>query len=171
MADCLWCNIIQGKTQSIKVYEDDSTLAVLDITPANPGQTIVTTKQHAKGLHELSPSDVGKLFAAVRLIVIAQTQVLGCEGVNIVYSLGSIAGQRSDHLIVYVIPRFKNDRVVINWEPKQGNPEEMAKIAGTLSNAIKSNPQVVSAPAPRIIKQEAVVDEEVIKRKPRVPSY
>ncbi|MFA5406104.1 MAG: HIT family protein [Candidatus Nanoarchaeia archaeon] len=170
MADCLWCGIAAGKIQSIKVYEDDSFIAVLDINPANPGQVVVTTKKHAKDIRELSPSETGKLFSIVRSVTIALTQSLGCEGVNAVYSLGTLAGQRSDHLIVYVVPRFKDDKVIINWEPKQVEPEKLVALGAKVAEAIKSVPVVVSAPQPKVI-HEKIVDEKVIKRKPRVPVY
>ena len=171
MADCVFCAIAQGKMQSFKVFEDDAVVAFLDINPANKGQVILTTKKHVQGIHELSPGEVGGLFSAARLVLIGMSQVLGCGGANITYALGELAGQRTEHLIVYIIPRFEGDKVVIDWERKQGNPQELKGVAETLSKAIKAIPAVVTAPKPVIIEEKKGADEEVIEAEPRVPLY
>lgn len=170
MADCVFCGIAQGKIQSFKVFEDDFCIAFLDINPANKGQVILAPKRHVQGIHELSPDEVGRLFIVARLVFIGMSQVLGCGGASMAYSLGELAGQRIDHMIVYIIPRFEGDKVVIDWERKQGNPEELKGVAEILGKAIKSIPAVVTAPKPVII-EEKTVEEEVFESQPRVPLY
>jgi len=171
MADCIFCNIAQGKVATFKVYENDSVVAFLDINPGNKGQVVLAPKKHVQGIHELSPSDVGKVFAAVRLIVLGMSQSLGCEGVNVIYSLGAQAGQRSDHMIIYILPRYKDDKVIIHWEPKQGDQEELKQVADLLDKAIKAIPDVVSRPKPKVVEEGPEPESEVIEDKPRVPDY
>lgn len=171
MADCVFCAIAQGKVQSFKVYEDEAVVAFLDINPATKGQVVLTTKKHVQGIHELSPAEVGQLFSAARLILIGMSQSLGCGGANITYALGELAGQRTDHLLVYIIPRYEGDKVVIDWERKQGNPQELKGVAETLGKAIKSIPTVVTAPKPVVIEEKKEAEEEVIESEPRVPLY
>jgi len=172
MADCIFCSIVQGTTPTFKVYEDDYVIAFTDINPGTKGQVVVSPKKHVQGVHELSPSDVGKVFAAVRLIVLGMSQALGCAGVNVVYSLGEKAGQRSDHMIIYVIPRYEDDKVIIHWDPKQGDQNELKQVADSINKAIKSIPNEVSTPKPRVVEEKSEeIEEEVIEESPRVPNY
>lgn len=173
MPDCVFCGIVEGKIPSFKVFEDDLCIAFLDINPANKGQVILTTKKHVLGIHELSPGDVGKLFSNARLIILAMSQVLGCGGVNIVYALGELAGQRLDHLLVYLIPRFKGDKVVLDWERKQADQAELKATAELLDKGIKAIPVVVSGPPkPKVIELPPDEDkDDAIISKPRVPLY
>ena len=170
MPDCIFCKIVSGEIQSLKVYEDDFVVAFLDINPGTRGQVVLTTRKHVNGIHELSPSETGKVFQAVRLIVIGMTQSLNCEGVNVIYSLGAVAGQRSDHMIIYILPRYKDDRVIIQWEPKRGDINDLKNVSAALSKAIKDIPKIVSSPQPQVI-EEKPQEEEVIEEKPRVPIY
>ena len=42
---CIFCNIIDGKTDAFKVWEDRNFLLLLDINPINPGHVILITKK------------------------------------------------------------------------------------------------------------------------------
>ncbi len=53
--DCLFCRIIAGDIPSHKVYEDERSLAFLDILPASRGHTLVIPKTHAAGLMDITP--------------------------------------------------------------------------------------------------------------------
>ena len=54
---CIFCQIIDGKVNSKKVYEDDKCLAILDINPSNPGHVLLMPKEHYP-LMPLIPQDV-----------------------------------------------------------------------------------------------------------------
>jgi histidine triad (HIT) family protein len=41
MAKCLFCSIIARQAHYWPVYEDDATVAILDIAPATPAHTLV----------------------------------------------------------------------------------------------------------------------------------
>ena len=47
-ADCIFCRIIRGDVPSFRVFEDERTLAFMDINPANPGHALVVPKIHAE---------------------------------------------------------------------------------------------------------------------------
>ncbi len=172
MADCPFCLISSGKIKALTVYEDDFCKAFLDINPGTKGQVVLIPKRHVEGIHALTPSEVNKLFNAARIIIIGMTQSLSCEGVNLIYSLGPRAGQRSEHMLLYLIPRYPDDKVVIVWEPKQANPNDLMKIQQSLTSAIKSVPKIIENPKPKIIEEnDDEGDVEVIEEKPRVPIY
>ena len=62
MTDCVFCKIRDGRIPSLKVYEDEATLAFMDINPLNPGHCLVVPKRHAATLWD---ADVADLQAAV----------------------------------------------------------------------------------------------------------
>jgi histidine triad (HIT) family protein len=171
MPDCIFCSIVKGATPAYKVFENDLVFAFLDINPGNKGHVVVATKKHAQGIHELSPSEVGKLFQAVRLILLGVSQSLNCAGANVIYSLGEAAGQRSDHMIVHIIPRYPDDKVIIHWDPKPADQKELESTARAIDKAIKAIPEIVSSPEPRVIEEKPKEKQEVIKKGPRIPDY
>lgn len=172
MPDCIFCKIVKGEVPAFKVYEDDAVVAFLDINPGTRGQVVVAPKKHVQGIHELSPGETGDVFKAVRLIVLGLSQSLGCEGVNVIYSLGAKAGQRSDHMIVYLIPRYEDDKVIVHWEPKRAEESDLKSTAQAIKGAIKAIPEQVSAPKPKVVEEPVEEEpEEVVEQEPRVPGY
>ena len=168
---CIFCLIKDKKSPSFAVYEDDFVISVLDRVPATKGHLIVIPKKHVSGIHELSEEEVSKLFIACQRIIFAQSQVLDCEGVNLVYSMGSGAGQRSPHMIVYLIPRYKDDQVSIVWSPAKLTDDDMKGVFNALSQVLKGAAMPVIAEKEPVVIEEKLKEEEVIEKKPRVPNY
>ena len=66
------------------------------------------------------------------------SQALECGGVNLIYGLGEAAGQRINHMLINLIPRYPEDKVFINWERKQPDPQGLKEVSEKLKNAIKT---------------------------------
>ena len=56
--DCLFCKIIAGEIPSTRVYEDERTIAFMDINPGTTGHLLVVPRAHAKDLLEIEPEDL-----------------------------------------------------------------------------------------------------------------
>ena len=108
-AGCIFCKIIRGELPSYKVYEDEHTLAFLDIKPVNAGHTLVVPKKHSHNIFDIAPEDWAALTEAARVISIAIEKALGADGVNIAMNNREHAGQVVDHPHLHIIPRFKGD--------------------------------------------------------------
>ena len=106
---CIFCHIVSGKVQSKKVFEDDSTLSILDINPANPGHVLVLPKEHYSIMPQLSEEEIAHLFMVVKTVSNAALRALAAGGVNIVVKNGIAAGQKAHHFMVHIIPRKEND--------------------------------------------------------------
>jgi len=63
---CIFCQIIAGNVQSKKIYEDERAVAILDINPANPGHTILLTKEHYSIMPQLPDEEVAHIFRLVK---------------------------------------------------------------------------------------------------------
>ena len=159
MEGCLFCGISQGQIPSFKVYEDDQFYASLDINPANPGHLIVFPKAHYKTVMEMSEPEYYKLFSVVRALSLTLFEY-GALGVNLLYAMGEAAGQRSPHLIVHIIPRYKEDQVNLIWQPQKYTQEQFTQIQQKIIEKIHGvqqpqpqQPQQIPQPQPSRLLQ------------------
>jgi len=109
MNDCIFCKIIRGELPSHKVYEDEKTMAFLDIRPVNAGHTLVVPKKHTQNIFDIAPDDWAALAETVRILAIAIEKAVEADGVNIAMNNREHAGQVVPHPHMHIIPRFKDD--------------------------------------------------------------
>ena len=102
----IFCKIIDGEIPSNKVYEDDEVLAILDISQATKGHTLVLPKKHYASFLSTPKSVMHKVYDVAQRIGQAEIAVLGAKGVNILTNAGEAAGQSVPHFHVHVIPRY-----------------------------------------------------------------
>ncbi|MFA7310163.1 MAG: HIT family protein, partial [Candidatus Paceibacterota bacterium] len=108
--NCVFCKIIRGELPSFRVYEDERTLAFLDINPVNRGHTLVIPKaDDTRNIFDVSPEDWSATTETARKVAHAVEKALDADGVNIVMNNRPNAGQVVDHPHIHVIPRFKGD--------------------------------------------------------------
>jgi len=154
---CVFCSIRDGKTPSYKVYEDDYVFAVLDIKPANPGHLLVAPKKHYPLITQLTINEMAQLFSVARTMIPVILAATGAKGANIVHSAGPVAGQRSPHAFLNVIPRFEDDDVIISWKSKEMDEQQFRelqkKIVSTLSEMGGQKPKA-EEPKPEPKKEE-----------------
>lgn len=108
--ECIFCQIASKKIKSYVIYEDDEFLAVLDVMPANLGHIILFPKQHINSLEGLND----KIFTIAKQLAVAIKKITG--NVNILLQSGVLAGQKTEHLIIHIIPRTQDDKININWQ-------------------------------------------------------
>lgn len=107
--DCLFCKIAAKTIPAKIVYEDDSVVAFLDITPRAPGHTMVIPKYHAPTLAELPDAEIAPLFGAVKKTAGLLMAGLHPDGITIGVNQGRASGQEVDHLHVHLMPRWHGD--------------------------------------------------------------
>ena len=135
--DCIFCKLVAGDIPSTRIYEDDQTLAFLDIAPILEGHTLVIPKMHIDPL-TAAPTDIlAACMETVQRIVQAQMDGLGADGVNLHQASGQAAGQVVPHLHFHVIPRFADDGHHWNWNGRAyADTDAMQAIGKTLKDAI-----------------------------------
>src|SRR5437879_2875663 len=109
MQDCIFCKIVRGELPSVRVYEDDATIALLTIQPVSVGHTLVIPKEHVRTVFEVSSKTWGRVQETVRQVASAVEKGMGADGVNIVMNNRIHAGQDVDHIHMHLIPRYKGD--------------------------------------------------------------
>lgn len=100
----IFAKILRGEIPCIKLFEDEHTLAFMDIMPQAEGHALVIPKQAATTLFELSDDAAAACMATVRRIGNAQKKGLGAEGIVLMQLNGEAAGQTVPHFHIHVIP-------------------------------------------------------------------
>jgi len=133
---CIFCGIALGKIKSYNIYEDEDVIAVLDINPASEGHVLIIPKMHLRYSYEFPL----KIFDIANLVVKQIKEVLGHDS-NILVSNGEHAGQKFGHLVINIIPRYKDDELDFNWEFKGTSEKELNELARKLKFEIKKEPE------------------------------
>ncbi len=107
---CIFCRIIRGEIPSYKVYEDERTLAFLDINPSAPGHTLIIPKVHVGQVEDLSRKYYSALFDTMQKLVGRIQSAVGAPSSTIGVNNGPESGQEVPHVHIHVIPRSKGDR-------------------------------------------------------------
>src|SRR4051794_35658019 len=129
---CLFCGIVAGEIPSHRVYEDERTVAFMDISPATAGHALVVPRRHAKDVLEIEADDLAACTATAQRIARQAVETLGAEGVNLLQSTGRAAWQTVFHFHLHVIPRYAGDPLRLPWQPQSGEPEAIAATAEKL---------------------------------------
>lgn len=165
MPKCIFCQIVEGKIPCFKIYEDDKFLAFLDINPANEGHSLVIPKEHYENIYQMDATETAALFAVVNGVAKALNKTLDLKGLNILQNNGESAGQRVPHLHVHLIPRYEDDKVVIqHYDPKKIDKGKIAELAKNISSNItieKEKPKETKAPK----KEKSEIEKKLIHYK------
>ena len=128
--NCLFCGIVGGQVPSVRVYEDQWFIGILDINPVHPGHVILLPKKHVMSVEELD----GDLLSAEKRIVSALKKGFEVTGVTILMPEGVSAGQKLPHASIHLIPRQEGDGL---FEIQGAKAEE--KDLQTAASKITSN--------------------------------
>jgi len=132
--DCIFCKIVAGQIPSHKVYEDETTLAFLDIHPATRGHTLVIPKEHVADLFAISPEAACAATRSTQVVARMLQHAVGPDGINVRQNNGSAAGQDVFHYHVHVIPRWQGDQAVGGWKPGATDHAALGALAAELRN-------------------------------------
>lgn len=132
--DCLFCKIANGEIPSNIVYEDNLTVAFLDINPVNPGHTLVIPKKHSRNIFDIEPEDAEAVMLATLKVANDIKSSLKADGMNLFQCNEPAAAQDVFHFHLHLIPRFDDDSISLPWRPQPTTPDELKKIAGKIKS-------------------------------------
>ena len=134
MTETIFSKIIRKEIPAEIVYEDEKTLAFLDINPVNRGHTLLITKTPYKNLYEIADNDLGDLMKVVKKVAISIKAGLGADGINIEMNNETAAGQIVMHAHIHIIPRFEGDGLK-HWPGKIYKEGEAKEIGEKIRNS------------------------------------
>ncbi len=107
--DCIFCAIVAGDVPCHKVYEDDETLAFLDIGPLADGHCLIIPKTHGAYLTDLTAKEAGAILAAAQIVRPAVAAATRTKDATMAIHDGPDAGQEVKHVHLHVVPRKAGD--------------------------------------------------------------
>ena len=135
-SDCVFCKIRDGQIPSMKVYEDDATLAFMDINPLNSGHCLVITKNHAATLWDAEPDDLQAAIVTARRVAIALREAVKPDGLNMLQANGAAAFQSVPHFHLHLIPRWVRDGKGFDWKLVPGDRPAIAAVGERIRAAL-----------------------------------
>lgn len=114
--NCIFCKLANGEIPTATLYEDDDFRVILDAGPAAKGHALILPKEHYANLYELDDEVAAKVLPLAKKMITKLTDILGCDGYNLVQNNGEAAGQTVFHFHLHMIPRYKDDGVGLTWK-------------------------------------------------------
>ena len=121
----IFARILRGELPSERVYEDDATVAFMDVMPQGVGHTLVLPKAPSRNLLDADPAVFASLFATVQKVAQAVKKAFSADGVTVMQFNEPASGQTVYHLHVHVIPRFEG----VPLKPHTGQMEKPETLA------------------------------------------
>lgn len=128
MSDCIFCKIVKGEIPADKIYEDETSLAFLDITPINPGHILLIPKEHYKNIYDMPDEVLSKMAPIIKKLSSKLKKAVNADGINIGMNNDSPAGQVVFHAHFHIMPRFLNDGYKL-WHGKEYKANEAQQLA------------------------------------------
>ena len=135
----IFAKILSGEIPAVKVYEDDRTLAFMDVMPQADGHTLVISKENAENIFDLSPAGAAALMATTQKVAKAVKKGLNTPGIMIAQLNGTPAGQSVFHVHFHIIPQYSRGDTLhpgpgehglgLVWQPGKLEPAEGAALA------------------------------------------
>jgi histidine triad (HIT) family protein len=121
----VFAKILRGELPAHKVYEDEHTLAFMDIMPRGKGHTLVIPKTPARNILDATPEQLAACMATVQRIARAVMKAFDAPGVTIQQFNESAGGQVVFHLHFHVLPRWEG----VPLGPHTGKMEDSEVLA------------------------------------------
>ena len=132
MTECVFCRIVAGQIPSTRVYEDEHTLAFMDIGQVNPGHVLVAVKKHAENLYALEEAQAAAVARASVRVARAIGAAFSPPGLSVYQANGKPAGQTVFHYHVHLLPRHEGDGMELTWPVKNPPREKLEEYAAKI---------------------------------------
>lgn len=130
--NCIFCSICAGQAPASVVWEDEHTLAILDLNQPTPYKVLVLPRRHVETIYELDDELAADIFRTAVRVARAVREASGCPGLNVVQSNGRAGQQDVFHFHLHLLPRFAGDGVVLHWPDAQSDRPTLDRYAEEL---------------------------------------
>ena len=120
--DCIFCQIVAGKANAVKLWEDKDFLAFLDHKPINPGHTLLIPKQHFEYLFELDEPLYSHIFKRAKILAKPLRTAMNSQRIGVLVEGFGVA-----HLHIHLVPINKGD----GFGSRKGSPATEAELEET----------------------------------------
>lgn len=136
---CIFCKLVAGDIPSAKVYEDEHTIAFMDLGQVNPGHVLVALKRHAPMLFDCTPDEAAALMRTAHRVAHAVKTAFNPPGLTLLQANGKEGDQTVFHVHMHVVPRHSNDGIALSWPRKEPAYEVLQGYAQKLKSTLASS--------------------------------
>ncbi|MCK8780992.1 HIT family protein [Rhizobium sp. NTR19] len=140
-ANNIFGKILRGEIPSHRVYEDDDTLAFMDVMPQSPGHLLVIPKAPSRNVLDADPAVLSKLMPVVQRLAKVAKEAFDADGVTIMQFNEAPAGQTVFHLHFHIVPRYEG----VALRPHSGQMEDNEVLAAHARKLIEALAEQVQA--------------------------
>lgn len=130
----IFAKILREEIPSIRVYEDDATLAFMDIMPRSDGHLLVIPKTPCRNVLDASPEQLSAVMLTVQKLGQAVLKAFDADGVTIQQFNEAAGGQEVFHLHFHVLPRHEG--LSLRAPGKMGDMEAIAAHAKEIRTSL-----------------------------------
>ncbi len=130
----IFAKILRGEIPSHRVYEDEHTVAFMDVMPQANGHTLVIPKAPSRNILDADPETLSRLFPVVQKVAVAAKEAFEADGVTVIQFNEPAAGQTVYHLHVHIIPRVEG----VALKPHSGTMEDQGVLAANAEKLRKA---------------------------------
>lgn len=123
--DNIFGKVIKGDIPSHKVFEDDDTLAFMDIMPMSRGHALVIPKTGSRNLFDAEPQVLANLIQKTQRVARAVMTAMKADGVRIMQFNEAAAGQTVFHLHFHILPMYEG----VPLKPHTGEMADASELA------------------------------------------
>ena len=137
--NCIFCKIIRGEMPASVIFEDELSIAFMDVFPVTEGHGLLIPRQHFENMLDVDPDVVAQLAKNLADLTRRVKKATGAEGVLNIVANGEGAGQEVPHLHFHAIPRNKSSPFGFKFPPDYRSSmaprEELDQIAEKIREA------------------------------------
>jgi histidine triad (HIT) family protein len=119
--ECIFCKLVSGAIPAARVYEDELTVAFMDIGQVNPGHVLVATRRHAATLFDITAQEAAAVLQTAQKVARAVQQTFDPPGLTLLQANGREGDQTVFHFHLHVVPRHAGDGIALTW-PRKNPP-------------------------------------------------
>lgn len=131
----IFARILRGELPCHKVYEDEETIAIMDIMPRGDGHVLVLPKGPARNIFDIDAAALASVAETTRKLAIAARAAMKADGITIQQFNEQAGGQVVFHLHMHIIPRWEG----VPLRPHTGQmaqDEDLATHAAAIRGAL-----------------------------------
>jgi histidine triad (HIT) family protein len=135
---CLFCKIISRELEAKIIFEDEISMAFLDVRPLFPGHVLLIPKAHYATLSDLPASLIGPFFTNAQMLARKVQSAMKADGTFV--AINNIVSQSVPHLHVHIVPRKRQDGLRGFFWPRRPYQEgEMLAVHELLGSGITTS--------------------------------
>ncbi|EKD33502.1 MAG: hypothetical protein ACD_76C00015G0003 [uncultured bacterium] len=134
--DCIFCKIVAGQLPCVRIYENDRSIAFLDIHPSALGHTLIVPKEHYDHILKTPIEVATSMIHALQAVAPSVMSAVGAHAFNTCVNTGTDSGQIIFHTHLHLLPRFKDDGKQM-WEHRDASNDELRELQAKIEYFMK----------------------------------